>query len=104
MKDFIYIGSAPCEEDCVQVGMGDYYPKMKAECDRFKEALEKAYPPPDGARLSIKNENHEFGPYLEVIVRYDDEDEEATEYAFMLESEAAGTWKELERLAERGGK
>jgi hypothetical protein len=100
MRDAIDIGAAPYMEDCVQVITGtDYFPAMQAQCLRFKELLEKAFPPVGNTSLFISNNPHDFGTYLEVAVSFNPEDTKEREYAFMLESKAPGTWEELERLA-----
>jgi hypothetical protein len=100
MRDTLEIGSTPHNEVCVPVSETvDYIPAMRAECERFKKLLEQAYPPVGDAYLFIKSNSHEFGTYLEVAVRFEDDIKEEREYAFMLESKAPGTWEELERLA-----
>jgi hypothetical protein len=87
MKDYLYLGSAPHGEDCVQVSRdSDYLPAMRAECLRYIDALRGHYgPEPDGARITIKKEAHDFGGYLEVVCVFDDNDEEAVDYALALE-------------------
>ena len=100
MRDFIEIGSSPHMEDCIQVATGfDYLPNMRAECERFKKLLEKAYPPVGQAFLFIKSNSHDFGTYLEVAVSFNPEDTKERAYAFMVEEKAPGSWEELERLA-----
>jgi hypothetical protein len=94
MKEYVYIGSAPYEEDCVQLDPKvDYVPAMKAECRRFIEAIRKVVGvEPEGARLTLKCENHDFGPYYEVVCEYDTENELAAAYAFRCEVEAPAYW------------
>ena len=100
--DIMPIGSAPWDEPCMQVETGkDYLPAMKKECERFRDLLEQAFPPPDGAYLTITSNPHDFGTYLEVAVRYDEHDREAVDYALMLEGHAPGTWRELKILANK---
>ena len=50
MRDYIDIGSSPCDEECVQVSKTeDYLPAMRAECRRFLEAIRaKLGPEPPG--------------------------------------------------------
>lgn len=94
MRDYISIGSAPCDEDCVQVDpKQDYIGPMKAECRRFMELIKKKLgPEPEGAYLSIKGNPHEFGTYYEIVCYYDDQNEEAVKYAFRCEAESPRTW------------
>ena len=96
MRDDISIGSAPCEESCVQVNReGDYHEAMRAECRRFLDLIRKKLgPEPEGARLAVKSNPHDFGTYYEVVCYFEDGDEEAREYALLCEGEAPTTWKD----------
>lgn len=78
MRDCIEIGSAPCDEECVQVTRdGDYAPAMRAECKRFIDVIRKKLGDEVGsARLAIKGNPHDFGTYYEVVCYFDSEDEE----------------------------
>ena len=86
--DSLSIGSAPHGEDCVQVdSSGDYVSAMRAECARYRELLRKVYgEEPEGARLVIKGNPHDFGTYYEVECKYDENNESAVEYAFKVEN------------------
>ena len=93
MRDCIYIGSTPPEEDCVSVG-GDYQ-KMRAECQRYIRALRhKLGPEPGSARLGIKREEHDFGSYCEVVCYFDTDDRPALDYALKCEGEGPLRWNE----------
>lgn len=81
---YMKVGPCPSEVDAVQIGEGAA--AMRAECERFREQIRKKFPEPEGARLVVRGNNHEFGTYYEVEVRYDPENDEAVEYAFMCES------------------
>ena len=96
MRDYVTIGSAPCEEECVSVSKtDDYLGAMRAECSRFLQLIRKTLgPEPDGARLAVKGFPHDFGTYYEVICWYEEDNEEASAYAFRCESEAPATWEE----------
>ncbi len=96
MRDHIEIGSSPCDEACVQVNpQGDYHDAMKAECRRFLELIRKKLgPEPEGTRLSIKSNPHDFGTYYEVVCYFDDVYPEAQAYAFRCESDAPRTWND----------
>ena len=94
MRDYVSIGSAPCDEDCVQVTKeGDYHEAMKTECRRFLELIRKKLgPEPPGTRLAVKANPHDFGTYYDVVVYFDDEDEQARGYALRCEGWSPRTW------------
>ena len=95
MYDELSIGPVPAEEECEQLGPNYDEAKARAECKRFIECIRKVCgPEPFGARLIIKGNPHDFGTYLEVNVRYDDNNQVAVEYAFKVESQAPQTWEE----------
>ena len=92
-RDYVDIGSSPCDEDCAQMGAPDYYTRAKAECARFIELIRKTLgPEPEGARLAVKSNPHDFGAYYEVVCYYVDENDEARKYAYRCESDAPATW------------
>lgn len=91
--DYVVIGSSPYDEDCAQVGTPDYSSKCKLELNEFRRQLiEKFGEPPFGARLRIKSFPHDFGTYHELVVEYNDNNEEAEDYAFKLEDHGIDTW------------
>ena len=93
MRDYINIGSSPCDEPCAQVGEPDYYPKAKEECNRFIKLIrEKLGEEPPGAYLRVKSNPHNFGTYLEVVCYFEDNYEEARIYALRCESDAPTIW------------
>ena len=94
VHDYISIGSTPCDEDCAQVGTDNYNTRARDECMRFISLIRKSLgSEPQGAKLTVKAFPHDFGTYHEVVCYYDDENEEATNYAFKCESEAPSTWQ-----------
>lgn len=92
MIDYLYIGSSPRAEDCAQVGSAEYSTKARAECKRFMAQIERHYPIPAGAvaYLKIKANPHDFGTYYEVVACFDEDDQEATKWAFEVESDPKG--------------
>ncbi len=92
-KDFIDIGSSPVEEDCAQVGSDDYRSRARVECTRFIELIRQTLgDEPEGARLAVVSNPHDFGDYLSVVCWYEDTNEEAIEYAFRCENDAPIEW------------
>lgn len=95
MKDYLSLGCAPTDEDCAQVGSDDYGPRSRRECRAFVRALRKKFgPEPEGARICVKKFPHDFGSYREVVVEYDDDNEEALQYALKVEDDLPKTWAE----------
>jgi hypothetical protein len=94
-RDHLYIGSAPYDEDCAQLGTNDYKKRCKLELTEFKRQLiDKFGPPPAGVELKVKGQPHDFGTYYELVVVFDDENETASDYAFDLEDHGIETWDE----------
>ncbi len=102
MRDYVSIGSTPCDEKCVQVSSTeDYIGPMRDECRRFMELIRKKLgPEPEGARLALKGSPHDFGTYYEVVCYYEDTNEEATKYAYRCESEAPAKWDDDKPLTD----
>jgi hypothetical protein len=102
MQDVVWLGPAPAEEDCAQIGSPDYARDARAECKRYIEAIRKVCgPEPEGARLTIKSQPHEFGSYLEVAVVFDGNNEAAAAYAAKCDENAPKTWAEAEMAADQ---
>ena len=94
-NDLVYLGPAPAEEPCAQVGEDDYSRKAKAECRAYIEAIRKVVGrEPEGARLSIKASSHDYGTYYEVVAYFDGDNQQAAEYAYRCEEKAPTTWAE----------
>jgi hypothetical protein len=92
--DTVYLGPAPAEEDCAQVGRTDYEERARAECLAYIEAIRKVVgAEPDGARLRVKRQAHDFGSYLEVVCEFDGNNRDAAEYAARCDAEAPTTWE-----------
>jgi hypothetical protein len=105
MRDFIDIGSAPYEGRCAQLGRDDYWERARRECRAFINQLRRVFgPEPEGARLSIKSNPHDFGTYLSVICSYESENEAAVDYAFRCEGEGPGEWDEEASASLRKGR
>lgn len=100
MRDHIYIGSTPSDEDCAATGITHNAMHYNTrECLSYIEALRKKYgDEPNGAKLSIRWESHDFGTYAEVVCYYNDDDKDAVDYAFKCE-EGIATWAEVGMVA-----
>lgn len=102
--DYLSIGSSPAEESCAQVGSDGYYAKAQKECKAYLHQLKRQFgEPPPGCTFKIKGNAHDFGTYYEVNVVFNENDEEATEFAYKVEAESPGQWddeakRELEAI------
>jgi hypothetical protein len=92
--EWIDIGSTPPEEDCAQVGSINYREKALEECHRYIDVIRKKLgPEPQGARLGIRSNEHDFGTYYEVVCYYSDED--GLNYALACEGYGPKTWDDI---------
>lgn len=98
MQDCMDIGAAPPMESCAQVGRDDYYDRARKECKAYIGLLRRTFgDEPDGARLSIKSNPHDFGNYLSVVCYYDPELDAAGDYALRCESAGPQEWDDVAR-------
>lgn len=93
MNHFVAIGSAPSEEACSQVGSHDFARHNEREARVLQRMLSRHFPVPEGiqARITVKCENHDFGPYLEVRVLHDDSPA-AADFALAIEAQCPARW------------
>ena len=97
IRDYIEVGATPCDEDCEQLGPGYDPAKARAECKAFIGQIRRELGlEPDGARLTVRSNPHDFGTYIEVACVFDDENEAASDYAFKCES-TSPNWDETAR-------
>ena len=102
MRDFMNIGSSPCDESCASVGEPDYYERARDECARFIELIRKKLgEEPEGAHLATKSFPHDFGTYHEVVCYFDNTDENASNYAYRCESLTPRTWQDDQPLPKK---
>lgn len=104
MFDYVWLGSAPAEEACAQVGTPDYAERARTECIAYKRqlvrvALAAGKDVPPGAVIMTKSESHDYGTYYEVVCKYDDTKEAAVEFAYWLEENMPGHWDDEAREA-----
>ena len=93
-RDYLTIGSSPCDEPCAQVGTPGYDTLAPAECERFVALLRKKFgEEPPGATICVESFPHDFGCYHEVVVKYyPNTPSEA--YALLLEGNAPAKWSD----------
>lgn len=85
--DIAYIGAAPAEEECAQVGCTpDYARYNRLEADIYKAAIIARWgSPPHSVQLLVEPCRHDFGTYYEVQAFYDRDDEAAADYVAAIE-------------------
>lgn len=99
MQDCLDLGSSPSHEDCAQVGRDGYYERARRECRAYICQLRRMFgDEPDGARLAIKSNPHDFGSYLSVVCHFDGDNRAAAEYAYRCEGQGPQEWDEAARL------
>lgn len=88
MRDYLTLGPVPVDEDCQQIGTPGYdYEKDTADLRRYKAMLQKRWPE---AHFAIKSFPHDFGTYREVVVYFDDEEDDPV--AFEVEANLPQVW------------
>lgn len=100
MKETIYLGSSPPEEDCAQVGQEGYHAQARKECRAYINQLYRFLASkghvrnelPEGFILTTKSEPHDFGSYLEVVCKFNANHEGSWDLAQLLDCEGPGTW------------
>lgn len=101
MIETIELGSAPHEEDRVQVSSKeDYSEKMRVEVNRYIELLKNRFPEHIDKGIVFRNKwfPHDFGGYREAIAVFNGEDQEAAEYACWMKECLPAKWNEKEVL------
>lgn len=95
MRDYINIGPTPNNEDCSQVGTDYYHIKSKIETKAFMQQLYREFPEVLKTKtlsFSVKTFQHEFGSYKEVVLNYDDSNEEEYEMVFDIDKKIPSNW------------
>ena len=100
MREFLELGTTPCNEECAQLGTYGFRERVLKECNVYKRQLQRVVesmgkPVPDGFELRIKSFTHDFGTYYEVVAFY--ENDEAAELAYELEAVLPESWDEESR-------
>ena len=98
--EYFELGTTPTEEKCVQVSKTeDYLPAMEKEANRFKEMLQTKFEDfiLGDMHLTIKRNSHDFGTYLDVILRYDQDDYAQAECALYICNNLPKKWADIEK-------
>ena len=98
MRDSLYLGESPYEEECAQVGSDGYGMRAKIEIAAYRDQLVREYKRefgaelPEGCELVRTSNSHDFGTYYSLEAKYDDSDEAAANAAFWLEGNGPANW------------
>lgn len=102
MIDYMFLGSAPADEECAQVGTDEYADRARVECIAYKKQIARLVAAagkeiPAKAAIITKGQSHDYGTYYEVAVRFDDNDADACDFAYWLEEHMPGKWDDEAR-------
>ncbi len=96
-KNWLYLGPNPCEEECARM---DDYSAHSAEVRKYAQLLKDRFlNTPEGAWIGVKREDgSDYGSYYEAVVYYLEGDEEASDFAFFVESNCPVTWNDTSQV------
>lgn len=103
MREYLTLGSSPCDEPCAQVGSPNYSKQMRMETRALINQLERINPAPNGSDPQFssapfppyyltKSFPHDFGNYHEVCVMYDSDHQASCEWAYKAEELFPEEW------------
>lgn len=99
MREKFYLDTVPYEESCEQVGPNFDPVKARNEAKAFIAQLIREFgEPPATARFRILTCQHDFGSYPTVVIDFDMDNEEESNYAFTVENDIPADWDEQSRL------
>lgn len=106
MREVIYIGPCPYDEDAAQSVDQDFAKMNSLECRVFKDQILRKYPKvaklQDLGRLDVKikaERGHDYGTYREVVIVVDPTDEAALDAALSVESDTKGALARWDRAS-----
>jgi len=96
MSNIIDIGGAPANEECAQLGQTiEFEAANTLEVMTYKLAIIARHGmPPDGCKLIVHNNRHDFGCYRTLALRVEDEGSEAVDAYAKAVEEGLGSWIE----------
>lgn len=97
MQDSMSFDTTPVCENCVQVPYQDGGVEARKEAVAFINQLKRQFGEQFGVRMVIKSNPHDFGNYFSVEMIWDDQDEEAENYVYNIESHLPEYWDEEAR-------
>ncbi len=98
MRDELYIGCSPSDEDCASCGTSGYFERAAKELGAFISQLRRVFGvEPAGCRLKVKWERHSFGEIGGVFCVYDTDYPDTVRYAYRVEEECPDYWDDQAR-------
>ncbi|VXD04382.1 conserved hypothetical protein [Sphingomonas sp. T1] len=96
MSHIFDLGGAPANEECAQLGQTiDFDVANTLEVMTYKLAIIARHGmPPEGCKLIVHNNRHDFGCYRTLALRIEDEDSEAVAAYAQAVEEGLGSWIE----------
>ena len=95
MKEKFSLGTTPHNEPCIQMGDSNYRRNSRLEClALISQFRRERGPEPAGSGFKIASNTHDFGNYFDVEIEFEGDNEEAVEFALMVESEIPEKWDE----------
>ncbi len=94
MKSYLDLAPVPLNIECEQLGPQYNPEKARAECNRMRDLLLKKFPPPGNAVIVIRSNSHDFGSYLSVEAKFEEDSEEEVNWAYNLENSIPLTWED----------
>jgi len=104
MDQFELSQTTPHNEPCAQVGDPNYTMYARMETRAFiNQLIRENGTPPEGVEFRITKNPHDFGTYLDVAIRFDENEDEQADYAYKVEGNTPEKWdvlaiKELKEL------
>lgn len=104
MMEYIEIGPTPYDEKCAQVGEDYFIKRAGIEMDIFIEQLYRTFTEAEDKRVSFVKKwySHDFGQYGEVCIKFNPDNEEASDYAYYIDRNSIANWDEesLKKIGE----
>lgn len=98
-EEYMELGPTPCDEKCAQVGDINFRENANKEMKAYIRQLERMFPDyvKHGIYFDKKWFSHDFGSYGEVCIYWNNDNEEARNYAYYCEQNTPSNWDEEAR-------
>lgn len=99
MWEYIELGPTPCDESCEQLGPNYNAGKARAESRAYANQLRRMFedklPENVVGGFSVKSFPHDFGSYLEVVVKFDANCELSAKWAYEVDENVPANWDDI---------